>query len=175
MGFAAMTGLAGRAKASLALLISAGMLAFAAPAISQELAPEHLALAREYVDITDRAAIYEVTLVETGIETMQTIVSQNPEISEQVDTAIGEVLKTYADSKGDLLDQFARVYALRFSMEELQQIVDFYKSPVGDKLAQANLEINDDLQRVMQVFETNLKREFFAKVRAELREQGVEL
>lgn len=170
-----MTGLAGRAKASLAILLSAGTLAFAAPAISQELAPEHLALAREYIDLTDRAAIYEVTLVQTGIETMRTIVTQNPGIREQVDTAIGEVLKTYAGQKGDLLDQFARVYATRFSMEELQQIVDFYKTPVGDKLAQANLEINDDLQRVMQVFETNLKREFFAKVRAKLREDGVEL
>jgi hypothetical protein len=175
MGFATMTGLAGRAKASLALLLSAGMLAFATPAISQELAPEHLALAREYVDLTNRAAIYEVTLVETGIETMQTIVSQNPEIADQVDTAIGEVLKSYADRDDELLDQFARVYAVRFSMDELQQIVDFYSSPVGDKLAQANLEINDDLQRVMQVYETNLKREFFAKVRAQLAEQGVEL
>lgn len=170
-----MTGLAGRAKASLALLLTAGMLAFAAPASAQELAPEHLALAREYVDLTNRAAIYEVTLVETGIETMQTIVSQNPEIADQVDTAIGEVLKSYADRDDELLDQFARVYAVRFSMDELQQIVDFYSSPVGDKLAQANLEINDDLQRVMQVYETNLKREFFAKVRAQLEEQGVEL
>ncbi|MNL74118.1 hypothetical protein D3C87_1996880 [compost metagenome] len=74
-----------------------------------------------------------------------------------------------------MLDQFARVYALRFTMDELQTIVTFYESPTGQKLAQANAEINTDLQRVMQVFTNNLQREFFAKVRAELRAQNVEI
>ncbi|MBN9332827.1 DUF2059 domain-containing protein [Devosia sp.] len=75
----------------------------------------------------------------------------------------------------ELLDQFARVYALRFSIEELQNIVTFYETPTGQKLAAANSEMNTDLQRVMQVFSNNLKREFFAKVRAELRAQNIEL
>jgi hypothetical protein len=39
----------------------------------------------------------------------------------------------------------------------------------------ANSEVNIDLQRVMQVFTNNVRPEFFAKVRAELRAQGIEL
>jgi Uncharacterized protein conserved in bacteria len=174
MGFA-MTGLVQRVKALLAILLAAATVAAAAPTIAQELAPEHLALARQYVDLTDRANIYEVTLVETGIATMRQIVTQNPEIIDQTDAAIKSVLEEYRDRKGELLDQFARIYAVRFSMEELQQIVDFYSSPVGQKLATANIEVNQDLQNVIAVFENNLNREFFAKVRAELREQGVEI
>ena len=171
MGFA-MTGLVQRVKALLAILLAAATVAAAAPTIAQELAPEHLALARQYVDLTDRANIYEVTLVETGIATMRQIVTQNPEIIDQTDAAIKSVLEEYRDRKGELL---ARIYAVRFSMEELQQIVDFYSSPVGQKLATANIEVNQDLQNVIAVFENNLNREFFAKVRAELREQGVEI
>jgi hypothetical protein len=53
--------------------------------------------------------------------------------------------------------------------------VTFYETPTGQKLAAANSELNTDLQRVMQVFSNNLKREFFAKVRAELRAQNIEL
>ena len=48
----------------------------------------------------------------------------------------------------------------------------FYESPVGEKLASANATLNDSLQTVMQVFEINLKNEFFAAVRAKLREAG---
>jgi Uncharacterized protein conserved in bacteria len=162
-------------RAMLAAALAAGFIGLAAPAMAQEVAPEQLALARKYIDLTDRAAVYEVTVVETGIETMQQIVRQNPEILEQTNETIGKVIQEYSGRKGELMDQFARVYAVRFTIEELQQIVAFYESPTGQKLAQANSELNADLQRVLQVFTNNLKREFFAKVRSELRAQGIEI
>lgn len=149
--------------------------AVAAPAVAQEVAPEQLAMARKYIDLTDRGAIFETTVVEIGIDTMRQIVTQNPEIQDQTDTAIGEVIKDYNGRKGELLDQFARVYAIYFTLEELTEIVAFYESPTGQKLAQANSELNADVRRVLQVYTNNLRTEFFAKVRAELREQGIEL
>ena len=165
--------IASRARALAAAVLSAGVLSMAAPVLAQEVAPEALALARQYIDLTDRSAIYEVTLVETGVETMRLLVQQNPEIVDQTNDAISKVLEEYRGRKGELLDQFARVYAVRFTTAELQQIVDFYSSPTGTKLAQANAEVNQDLQRVLQVFTTNVKQEFLAKVRAELRAQGL--
>lgn len=142
------------------------------PALSQELAPEQLALARKFIDLTDKASIYEQSLINTGVETMRTILQQNPEITDALETAITRTLDTYKDRKGELLDQFARLYASRFTMEELQQIVDFYSSPVGQKLTNATVELNTDVQTVMKVWESNLRAEFFAKVKAELREAG---
>lgn len=163
------------AKAIFAAVVAAGMIGLAAPAIAQEVPPEQLALARKYIDLTDRGSVYEVTIVETGVRTMQQIVQQNPEIIDQTNAAITKVIEDYRGRKGELLDQFARVYALRFNMEELGEIVAFYETPTGQKLAEANSEMNTDLQRVMQVFTGNLQREFFAKVRAELRSQNIEL
>jgi hypothetical protein len=170
-----MTGLILRGKALLAVALSASVLAFAAPAMAQEVPPEQLALARKYVDLTDRAAVFETTMVEIAIGSMRQIVQQNPEISEQTNTAIGKVLEEFRGRKSELLDQFARVYAVRFTIPELQEIVAFYESPTGQKLSMANSEVNIDLQRVMQVFTNNVRPEFFAKVRAELRSQGIEL
>ncbi|MHA6692165.1 DUF2059 domain-containing protein [Devosia sp. A449] len=175
MGFSTMTGVMTRAKALLAVALSAAIIAVSAPAMAQEVPPEQLALARKYIDLTDRAAVYEITLVEIGIGTMRQIVTQNPEIMEETDEAVGKVLEDYKARKGELLDQFARVYAVRFSVEELQQIVAFYESPTGKKLAQANTEVNSDLQAVLQVFTNSTRSEFFAKVRAELRAKGFEV
>ena len=151
------------------------LLGSSVPAQAQELAPEHLELARKYVDLTDNSSIYEVTLVQTAIETMRTLLSQNPELADPVDTAVKAVLDTYRERKGELLDQYARVYALRLSIEELQAIVDFYESPTGQKLVQVNATAGQDLQAIQDVFEINLRTEFFAQVRAELREAGVDL
>lgn len=146
-----------------------------AQAVTQEISPDQIKLARQYVDLTDTGKVYETTLLQAGVLTLKTIARQNPEVIEQAKTAIGEVIKSYVDSKSDLMDQFARVYALKFSTEELQQIVDFYSTPVGKKLAAQNHEINVGLQEVLKVFSNNLKTEFMAKVRANLKEKGIAL
>jgi hypothetical protein len=176
MGISTMTGMMTRARALLAVVLSAAVLSVSLPAMAQqEVPPEQLALARKYIELTDRAAVYEITLVEIGIGTMRQIVTQNPELVDETDVAVGKILEEYRDRKGELLDQFARVYAVRFSVEELQEIVAFYETPTGQKLAQANTEVNSDLQAVLQVFTNNARPEFFAKVRAELRAQGFEI
>jgi hypothetical protein len=172
----AMTSFKRGAALFAAVLLSLTMAVFAAaPVSAQEISPEHLALARKYVDLTDKSGMYEVTLVEMGISTMRQLIQQNPEISAPLNTAITKVLETYKGRKSELFDQFARVYAQRFTMEELQQIVAFYESPIGVKLAGANLAINTDLQTVMKVFNNNLRPEFFAKVRAELKAAGIDV
>ena len=170
-----MTGIVTRAKALVAVALSAAILAVALPAVAQEVPPEQLALARKYIELTDNASVYEITLVEIGIGTMRQIVTQNPELVDETDAAVGKILEEYRDRKGELIDQFARIYALRFTVEELQEIVAFYESPTGQKLAQANTEVNSDLQAVLQVFTNNTRPEFFAKVRVELRAQGFEV
>jgi hypothetical protein len=177
MGNNAMISLIKRAPLLVALLLSMTLASLTVPSAAQdtEVAPEHLALARKYIDLTDKSSIYEVALVETAVQTMRTIVSQNPEIVEPVNTAITQALDTYKGKKGDLMDQFARVYALNFTMDELQQIVAFYESPVGNKLATANATINQSIQTVMEVFQVNLRTEFFAQVRANLKEAGYDV
>ncbi len=141
---------------------------------AQELSPEHLELARRFVDITDQSRLYEVTLIETGISTMRTLVSQNPDIADDVSDAIGEVIQRYADRRDELFDQFARVYALRLTQEELEVIVEFYETDIGQKLARENAAANTDLKTVVQIYTANLNREFFAAVRAILREKGID-
>ena len=169
-----MTGLISRGKALLAVALSATILAVSAPAMAQEVPPEQLELARKYIDLTDRSAIYETTLVEIAIGTMRQIVQQNPEITEQTNTAISKILEEYKGRKGELLDQFARVYALSFTQEELQQIVDFYSTPTGIKLAKSNAAMSGTINRIMDVFAGNLNTEFFTAVRAELRAKGID-
>src|SRR5688572_4938323 len=132
------------ARTALVAIAFAAAAALPAGVSAQELAPEHLALARPYVDLTDKASVYGITLVEVGIETMQTLVAQHPDKYDVVDQAITKTLDAYKAKKGELMDQFARVYAQRLTMEELQEVVDFYSSPAGQKLAVVASQSNND-------------------------------
>lgn len=160
-------------KTIAAIVFGASLLAVSIPSQAQEVSPDTLALARKYVDLTDRAQIFEVTMVQTAVETMRQIVQQSPELTDATNTAISKVLEEYKAKKSDLMDQFARVYAVHFTPEELKQIVAFYETPAGTKLAATAKDTNDDLQKVLVVFTNNVKPEFYAKVRAELKAAGV--
>jgi len=177
MGTKLMTSTFKRAPMLIAAVLSLILSSFVAlPALSQqtEISPEHLAVARKYVDLTDQSGLYEATIVQAGINTYKQLLPQNPEIAEPLSTAIEAVIGSYKGKKGELFDQFARIYALNFTQEELQQIVDFYSSPVGVKLAKANSALSGTINRVMDVYASNLNTEFFAAVRAELKAKGID-
>ena len=160
------------APAILAVALSFGA---AAPVFAQEIAPEALALARKYVDLTNKAGIYEAILVNTAQATSKLLSQSNPDITDKIDATIGKVLETYKGKNDELFNQFARVYATTFTQDELTEMVTFYSTPTGQKLASSSMEINGGIRAVMQVYTNNLGTEFVSKVRADLKGQGYNL
>jgi hypothetical protein len=160
--------------APIALALSLAFSA-AAPALSQEISPELLALARKYVDLTDKQGIYEATLAQTAAQTSKLLSQQNPNITDKIDEAIVKILDQYKGKKDDLFNQFARVYATTFTQDELQKIVDFYQTPAGQKLLEKAYDINMGIKAAMNVYTYNFGTEFVSKVRAELKAQGFNL
>ena len=159
---------------SLALMLMVlGMAVIAAPAQAQEVDPAQLALARKYVDLTNKGQLYEVILVQTAQKTSNLFVPQNPTKADQINAAIGKILETYKGKNDDLFDQIARLYAVSFTKDELQQIVDFYSSPTGQKLATSAADINGSVQKVLKVYTYNFGTEFVSKVKAELKAEGL--
>ncbi|MEO8883351.1 MAG: DUF2059 domain-containing protein [Devosia sp.] len=158
-----------------AALLSLSMLAVSAPALAQEISPDQLTLAKKYVDLTDKVDVYGTSVTQVAALTLQQILKLNPTIQQQATDVVTDVVKGYKAQRGVLMDQVARVYASHFTTDELKQIVAFYSSPAGQKLATANFTVNQDLQKVMSLFQVNLSTEFYAKVRAGLKDKGVDL
>lgn len=155
--------------ASLALALAAGAVA---PASAQEISPDQLALARKYVDLTNKAQIYEAMAVLAAEKTSRTLVGQNPGLETQINDAIGKALEARKGKSDELFDQIARIYAVTFSADELQQIVTFYETPVGQKLATTAQATNQDAAKVVQIYARNFEIEFAREVKAALKAAG---
>jgi len=147
----------------------------AAPALSQEISPDQLALARKYVDLTNKAQIFEAILATTANQTSKLLSQQNPDITDKIDAAIGKILETYKGKNDELFNQIARIYAVTFTPEELQAIVTFYETPAGQKLATSAFDINRGVSKVMQIYTYNFGTQFVTQVRAELKAEGIKL
>jgi hypothetical protein len=164
-------------KNTLVALIMAGSMAFAAPwsANAQEITPEHLDTAQKYVEMTDTGKVYEVSLLNSIRRVAQALTRQSPESSETIVQTARDVAQEYIDAGNPLYKQFARIYAIRFTPEELEEIITFYESETGQKLLQENVSINRDLKAAVDVWENNFLIEYERKVKAALSEKGIEL
>ncbi len=158
-------------------LFVAGSLAVAAPysANAQEITPEHLETAQKYVELTDTGKVYEVSLLNSIRRVAQALTRQSPESSETIATTARDVAQEYIDAGNPLYAQFARIYAIRFTPEELNEILAFYESDTGKKLLENNVGINRDLKAAVEVWENNFLIEYERKVKAALKEKGIEL
>lgn len=156
-----------------ALTVFAGLAPFAASA--QELSPEHIALARKYVDLSYKITSFEQTLVQAGVDVSDQILKQDPNLEKQSNKAIGNAISYFAKQKDDVLNQFARVYALQFSMDELKEMNAFYSTPTGKKLASLQPKIDQDIVRLFKIYEDNMRKEMYARVRADLIAEGAKL
>lgn len=147
----------------------------AAPAKAQELSPEHIALARKYVDLTYRVAVFEQAVLSAGVDVSDTILRADPSLEEASNKAIGDAIAYFAKQKDEVLNQFARVYALQFTMDELEQMNAFYESDAGKKLSSLQAQISQNIVSLFTLYEDNMRQEMYARVRADLIAQGADL
>jgi hypothetical protein len=70
------------------------------------------------------------------------------------------------------VNDVAKLYASRFTEQELKDILAFYKSPLGRKLIVEEPAILDQSMKNAQVWAENLSQEVIAKMRTEMKKRG---
>ena len=72
----------------------------------------------------------------------------------------------------EIVNDVAKLYASRFTEQELKDILAFYKSPLGRKLIVEEPAILDQSMKNAQVWAENLSQEVIAKMRTEMKKRG---
>lgn len=120
---------------ALALVATALTTAPMPPAWGQSKDPVALAKAKELLAVSDLVAMRDqmVSLVEAQIASL--VLEANPGQEEKVDRAVADLIRpTLKRRMPEYLDLAAAIYADHFTRNELDQLLAFYKSPVGQKL-----------------------------------------
>ena len=116
----------------LAPLLSLLLLTGPAGAANDEAA--RLEKARTMMELTGAASLGEQTLAIVTQQLEQAMIAQNPGQQEQIKTLIrNHFLPNAKAGLPDLLSGIAGLYAAHFTEAELDQIIAFYKTPIGHK------------------------------------------
>lgn len=169
---------------ALALAAALAAPAFAAaPALAQQtpgnaataqIAPAHLALGREAVNLSGIARSFNA-IIPQFVAQLKGSFTTRPELTKDLDETLKELDGEFQKQEGDMVEAAARIYAINLTQAELTDIVTFFKSPSGKRYVETQPRVLDGLFTEMQSWTQRLSEFMLTRVRAEMKKKGHDL
>ena len=138
---------------------------------AQQPSPSAIATAKEVITAKGATALYS-PLVSGVIERTKSVFLQtNPMLGKDLNEVAAKLHAEYANRSAEIVNDVAKLYASRFTEQELKDTLAFYKSPLGRKLI-VEPAILDQSMKTAQTWAENLSQEVIAKMRAEMKKRG---
>ena len=159
------------ARAALLALVLAAL----SPAQAQQPSANAIALAKEIIIVKGGNAIYD-PVVPQLVDRARTIFLQaNPLFGKDLGEVAAKLQAEFTPRTAELLNDGAKLYASKFTEQELKDVLAFYKSPVGRKVIAQEPVILDQSAANVDEWANKVADEVIAKFRAEMRKRGKEI
>lgn len=146
----------------------------AGTATAQEITPSHLQAALAAVTSAGAARGFDLVLPAVAENVQNQLIRTRPDLHKEVSDAVEAVALTLVPRRQDLNNDIARIWASKFSEDELNQIAAFYQSPAGAKFATQGPLVIQEAYQVVQAWSGRVTEELLEKTREELRNRGVD-
>ena len=137
--------------------------------------PAAIAAAKEILTLKNAAAMYASAVPNIVQQTKEALLQQNLNYQKDLNEVAVIVAKNLAGREKEIGDGMAQVYANEFTEQELKDLVNFYKSPLGQKLLASEPRAIQFSMSYMnqwaQVFAQTVNEQF----RAEMKKRGKEI
>lgn len=159
-------------RLALACLAVTTMLAAAPAARAQEPSANSIALANEILDIKGSMTIFTPLIPGVVEQSKNALVQMNPTLFKDAEEIATNLRKEYAPRLQQLRQEVVKLYAARFTEQELKDTLAFYKSPLGKKLFTEEPVFVERTMSTAQSWAVKLNEEAMQRMRAELRKKG---
>ena len=160
---------------TLARLAPAAVLAchlFGGVALAQQPSAATIAVARELVEIKGGTAMFDPVIGSVIDQTRGAILQTNPQLSRDLDAVATQLRTEFTPRRNDLMAEASKLYANRFTEQELKEMVAFYKSPLGRKMIQQEPVVLDETFQFVQQWGPRVAEEVMNRFRAEMKKKG---
>lgn len=136
---------------------------------SAEVAPEELAVARNLVELSGTSRAFDELLPNIADQAKNSFIRANPQMQLGIIEVVDRIALTLVSRRPQLDDMLARIWAVGFTHEELEELQAFYSSETGKKFASIQPELLGVQMGAAQQWSQSVSRELTEKVSAELR------
>jgi hypothetical protein len=147
--------------------------ALASPVAAEEFTESHLAAARDTIAAAHASEQFNQILVVLAEQTKALFLRSDPTAVKDVNDVVDSIALDLAKRRPELDRELEKVWAARFSEDELKQISAFYRSPVGEKFGTSMAVIIQDSIRSANIWRDALSTEIVTRSRDELNKRGL--
>lgn len=137
--------------------------------------PEQLATAVQFLKASGLTVGFDDIIPQYLQQATTIYTGQRPELSQLINEAAISLVPEFMKKRVELDNSLAKFYTTRFSEDELKQLITFYESPVGKKLATQQQIILRDSMPVVQGWTRELQDGVMKRVREEVEKKGGKL
>ena len=134
--------------------------------------PEHMKLARQAILVTKSEGAFSDILPVIADQTKAMFTRSNPALAAEIEAVTTEIAIDLAAKRRDLDITIQEVWARRFTEDELREIIAFYETPVGTKLAELSPEILALAIGAAKQWSDELSTVMVTRVREEMQKRG---
>jgi uncharacterized protein len=160
------------AARAIVLLLALVLAASVGSAHAQQPSASALATAKELITTKGAAAIFDPLVPGVIEQAKSALLRTNPMLSKDLNEVAAKLRADYAPRGVEVINDTARIYATRFTEQELKDALAFYKSPIGRKLLVEEPRILDEGMRNAQAWANKLSEEVIGKIRVEMKKRG---
>jgi hypothetical protein len=134
-----------------------------------------VALAAQIIIAKGAVQIYDPVIPGLIERARGVFLQQNPMLSRDLNEVAARLRTEFVPRTTELLNDAAKLYATRFSEQELRDVLAFYKSPLGQKVVSEEPAIFDESMKNVDTWAGKFANEVMAKFRAEMKKKGHDL
>ena len=152
------------------------VLSVAVPATSfadKDVDPARLAAAKELLVVVGSAKQFDVVVPLITQQLESAFVSLKPDHAAEIKDVFRAIPEKFSQKKQELLDQIAALYAEKLTADEINEIIKFYKTPVGSRFVQLQPELVQQSMQLGQTWGRKIGQEIDQEVRKQLKDRGV--
>lgn len=159
-----------------AMLACGSLLVNSAPgAAQQKPSPAAIAAAKELLVLKGGDLPFSPVVFNVIDKVKNVFIPTNPNLTKELNEVAAKLRKEYEPKRAELLNDIARMYAERFSEQEIKSLITFYKSPLGRKMVTDEPQIIDQSLRYVENWGNDLSDEVLSKFRDEMKKKGHDL
>jgi hypothetical protein len=158
-----------------ASLLALALVVMVTPAKAQQPSASAIALAKDIIVAKGSSTMYDPIVPGVVDRIRALLIQTSPMLSRELNEVTVQLKREYASRIGEPINEMARLYAARFTEQELKDALAFYKSPLGVKIINEEPAILEASLERMQAWREKFSEEVVIKFRNEMRKKGHEL
>jgi hypothetical protein len=162
-------------KAGCAAMLALALLVSIEAARAQKPSAAALATAKELITIKGGNLLYEPLVPGVVEQAKSVLLRANPMLGKDLNEVAAQIRAELLPRTAELMNDAARIYASRFTEQELKDALAFYKTPLGRKLLTEEANVLDQSMKNAQAWADRLSEEVIAKIRSEMKKRGHEI